>query len=132
MFTRNYGPGWTLTAAKGGDPTISLTPALESIATEIHETAVEKGFWERMWDDEKYMTKLALVHSEVTEVLEAVRKEQGAEKEVEEIADAIIRLLDYYAARRNQGHLGGHWLGDVLQSKMNKNAKRPHKHNNRF
>ena len=75
--------------------------------------------------------KLALVHSEVTEILEAMRKSQGSEKIVEEIADVIIRLLDVYAAMRNE-EIVLHSLDDVLQSKIDKNKQRPTLHGNRF
>ena len=75
--------------------------------------------------------KLALVHSEVTEILEAMRKSQGSEKIVEEIADVIIRLLDVYAAMRNE-EIVLHSLDDILQNKIDKNKQRPTLHGNRF
>jgi len=68
----------------------------------LHDTAIEKGFWDGEYTNDKVGLKLALVHSEVTEVLEALRKSHGSEKIVEEIADVIIRLLDVYAAMKNE------------------------------
>jgi NTP pyrophosphatase (non-canonical NTP hydrolase) len=97
----------------------------------LHETAVEKGFWDGEYTHDKIGNKLALVHSEVTEVLEAIRKSQGSEKVVEEIADTIIRLLDVYAAMRNQEAVT-HSLDEVLYNKMEKNKKRPNLHGNLF
>ena len=44
-------------------------------------------------DPNKIATKLALVHSEVSEALEALRKEDPVNFD-EEIADAVIRLLE--------------------------------------
>ena len=76
---------------------------LDALAAILHETAKEKGFWDGEYNHDKIGNKLALVHSEVTEVLEALRKDHGSEKIVEEIADVIIRLLDVYAAMRNAG-----------------------------
>lgn len=105
---------------------------LELVAKDIHETALQKGFWGGDWSDEKFMTKLALVHSEVTEVLEAVRKNKGVEEELEEIVDVLIRMLDYYRARKILHGFGGQNLTDVLQYKMEKNAGRPVLHGNRF
>ncbi len=71
------------------------------------------------------------MHSEVTEVLEAIRKSQGSEKVVEEIADIIIRILDVYAAMRNEEQVL-HSLDEVLHNKMEKNKKRPPLHGNLF
>lgn len=72
----------------------------DHLATMVHDTAVSKGFWEvdEKPSFDKIAAKLALVHSEVTEILEAIRKSKGSEKICEEFADAIIRLLDLYAA----------------------------------
>jgi len=69
---------------------------LDAFAATLHETAIEKGFWDGEISYDKLGNKLALVHSEVTEVLEALRKSKGSEEVVEEISDVIIRLLDIY------------------------------------
>ena len=92
---------------------------LDALAAVLHETAREKGFWDGEYTHDKIGNKLALVHSEVTEVLEAIRKSQGSEKVVEEIADTIIRLLDVYAAMRNEEAVL-HSLDEVLHNKMEK------------
>lgn len=123
---------------------------LDAIAALMHETAQEKGFWPLKYyvasngntprseftggttvSEEAICTKLALVHSEVTEILEAIRKNQGEYKTVEEMADVIIRLLDLYAALRNTGQLESS-LDDVVLAKMKKNSSRPRLHGNNF
>jgi NTP pyrophosphatase (non-canonical NTP hydrolase) len=104
---------------------------LDALAAILHETAVEKGFWDGEYSYDKIGNKLALVHSEVTEVLEAIRKSQGSEKIVEEMADVIIRLLDIYAAMRNEEAVD-HSLDEILQYKININKERPRLHGNRF
>ena len=104
---------------------------LDALAAVLHETAVEKGFWDGEYTHDKIGNKLALVHSEVTEVLEAVRKSQGSEKVVEEIADIIIRILDVYAAMRNEEAVL-HSLDEILNNKMKKNKQRPKLHGNLF
>jgi NTP pyrophosphatase (non-canonical NTP hydrolase) len=104
---------------------------LDALAAVLHETAVEKGFWDGEYSNDKIGNKLALVHSEVTEVLEAIRKSQGSEKIVEEIADIIVRILDVYAAMRNEEQVL-HSLDEILEYKINKNKERPRLHGNLF
>ena len=97
----------------------------------LHDTAIEKGFWDGEYTNDKVGLKLALVHSEVTEVLEALRKSHGSEKIVEEIADVIIRLLDVYAAMKNE-EVVLHSLDEVLHNKIGINKDRPRLHGNAF
>lgn len=104
---------------------------LDALSAMLHEIAIEKGFWDGEISHDKIGNKLALVHSEVTEVLEAIRKSQGSEKVVEEIADVIIRLLDVYAAMRNEEQVL-HSLDEILEAKINKNKERPKLHGNLF
>ena len=104
---------------------------LDALAAMLHETARDKGFWDGEYSHDKVGNKLALVHSEVTEVLEAIRKSQGSEKVVEEMADVIIRLLDVYAAMRNEEQIL-HSLDEVLEAKININKERPRLHGNLF
>lgn len=77
-----------------------LSFGMDQLAVELHDTAKEKGFWEYEVDFIFIAKQLAMVHSEVTEVLEAVRKDKGQETVVEELADIIIRVLDLYAGMR--------------------------------
>jgi NTP pyrophosphatase (non-canonical NTP hydrolase) len=104
---------------------------LDALSAFLHEIAREKGFWDGDYSHDKIGNKLALVHSEVTEVLEAIRKSQGSEKIVEEMADIIIRLLDIYAAMRNEEQVL-HSLDEILNKKIEKNKLRPALHGNLF
>jgi NTP pyrophosphatase (non-canonical NTP hydrolase) len=104
---------------------------LDALSAVLHETAVEKGFWDGEVDYNVIGNKLALVHSEVTEVLEGIRKDKGSENIVEEMADVLIRLLDLYAAMMNAGFIE-HSIDDVLNKKININKDRPRLHGNRF
>ena len=104
---------------------------LDALSAVLHENAREKGFWDGEYTNDKVGNKLALVHSEVTEILEAIRKSHGSEKVVEEMADVIIRLLDIYAAMRNEEQVL-HSLDEVLEAKINKNKERPRLHGNLF
>ena len=104
---------------------------LDALAALLHETAIEKGFWDGEYSHDKVGNKLALVHSEVTEVLEAIRKNKGSEEIVEEIADILIRTLDIYAAMRNEETIL-HSLDEILEKKININKSRPVLHGNLF
>ena len=104
---------------------------LDALSAILHEIARDKGFWDGSTDYDKIGMKLALVHSEVTETLEALRKSKGSEAVVEEIADIIIRILDVYAALRNE-EVVLHSLDDILKNKINKNKERPKLHGNKF
>jgi NTP pyrophosphatase (non-canonical NTP hydrolase) len=104
---------------------------LDALSAMLHETAIQKGFWDGEYSNDKIGNKLALVHSEVTEVLEAIRKSKGSEEVVEEMADVIIRLLDIYAAMMNEGSVT-HSLDEILDKKININKERPRLHGNLF
>ena len=104
---------------------------LDALSAVLHETAIEKGFWEGTISYDKVGNKLALVHSEVTEVLEAIRKNKGSEEVVEEMADVLIRLLDVYAALKKMGTVQDS-LDEILDFKVDKNRGRPRLHGNLF
>jgi NTP pyrophosphatase (non-canonical NTP hydrolase) len=104
---------------------------LDVLSAILHETAIEKGFWNSPKNFDVFGNKLALVHSEVTEVLEAIRKNKGSEEIVEEMVDILIRTLDLYASMRNAGFVE-HSLDEILFKKMEINKSRPALHGNLF
>lgn len=100
--------------------------SLDKLSANIHRTAVEKGFWNHTPDINFVLSKIALIHSEGSEVLEAIRKEKGSLAITEEIADILIRTLDLYEGMRQAYRLPS--LDNVMERKMNKNKTRPHMH----
>ncbi len=105
--------------------------AFQSLITDSAETASEKGFWDEPVAMDQYAAKLSLIHSEVTEVLEALRKNQGSDKVTEEFADIFIRCFDLYDKLVDAG-LADDDLYAVIMEKQNKNAARPPKHGNKW
>ena len=104
---------------------------LNELAKDVHKIAIEKGFWDGEYNYDKIGNKLALVHSEVTEVLEAIRKDKGSGAIVEEMADIIIRLIDVYQAMCDSGEIL-HSLDEVIFQKIEKNKTREQLHGNKF
>jgi NTP pyrophosphatase (non-canonical NTP hydrolase) len=72
----------------------------------------------------KKAEKIALIHSELSEMLEAIRKDDWA-NEGEELADIQVRMLDYAGGF-------GHDLGASFIDKMEKNFHRPFRHGKKF
>lgn len=108
---------------------------LDELAKEVHLNAVDKGFWDYMYGSGQpyadpfifYSKQLAMIHSEVTEVLEALRKNKGEEAVVEELADIIIRVVDLYQGMLNYGEVKTS-LDEVLERKTKNNTKRARLH----
>ena len=94
---------------------------------EVHETAVDKGWWEERTDAEA----IAAMHEEVSELYTALKKdgEKATSEKIppfkkveEELADIIIRALDYAEGK-------GYDIGKALLKKAEFNRSRPFKHN---
>jgi len=115
---------------------IGIFTMLEEYA---HKMAKGKGFWDK---DEHPAVYIALMHSELSECLDAIREAENpmdsatwpaAEKinpmvfkhAEEELADTVIRILDFCGAHKLA-------LGAAIIAKMEYNAGRPYKHGKSF
>lgn len=96
----------------------------------IHRTSKDKGFYDVDVIDVNFvLSKIALLHSECTEVLEAVRKDQGEDKIMDELADVAIRLLDLVEALKDGEFIDKQLLlQDAIENKMKVNSERPQRH----
>jgi NTP pyrophosphatase (non-canonical NTP hydrolase) len=104
---------------------------LDDLAEQLHETAKAKGFWPEEVDDIFIAKQCMMIVSEVTELMEAIRKEKGEEEVSMETADIFIRTLDLYAGLVEAGYTTVS-LDYALQEKANINKDRPQKHGVRF
>lgn len=112
----------------------------DEIAKDLHEAAIEKGFWNSVRENELvtqeqidiFMTKqLMMIVSEAVEVMEAIRKSHGPEAVADEMADIIIRTLDLYAGLREFEYVNGS-LDEAFEKKTGYNKTRPEKHGVKF
>ena len=105
----------------------------DNLAINLHEVAVEKGFWPKTEDvDDIFIAKQCMmIVSEVTEVMEAIRKDKGEEEITKEFADILIRTLDLYAGAVEAGYTRLS-LDQALREKVDFNKTRPEKHGVRF
>lgn len=104
-----------------------MSKSLREMTFEVFQLNVSKGWFE---DNREFGTDIALLHSEVSEMLEAYRDghivgyddEKGKPDDVgAEAADVLIRLLDTC----QRYHID---LEFEYERKMNYNRTRPYKH----
>jgi len=110
----------------------------EAVTKIVHKMAVDHDFWNVKDGSRRNEGEaIALIHSELSEALEAVREEHNgvriADKHLREreavtveLADAVIRIMDFAEG------FGYKDLSEVIMEKIRFNSNRPKRHGKRF
>lgn len=99
---------------------------MQTVASHIPETNTREHFL-KVWDRARRLSRIALMHTELSEAVEGIRKDSQDDKlphrkmEEVELADALIRILDAAGAY-------GMDLGGAVVEKLAYNRTRPYKH----
>jgi NTP pyrophosphatase (non-canonical NTP hydrolase) len=96
--------------------------SIKSFIATCHKIAREKGWWDKERSDGEI---IALMHSELSECLEAMRNNHSMDAVAEELADCCIRIFDYCGEKRID-------LEEALLKKIEKNKNRPYRHGKLF
>ena len=97
----------------------------QKLQADIHQTAIDKGWWDKPRTDND---TIILFHSEISEAVEALRNGDPASEKIpefsqleEELADTVIRIMDYAEHR-------GIDLWSAILAKAEYNKGRSYRH----
>lgn len=101
---------------------LEFVSSFTKMCRSVHANAVDKGFWEAPRNTGE---AIALMHSELSEALEIARKDGPKDKLTEELADCVIRIMDFCEGKDLP-------LAMAVWKKNEYNLTRPYKHGKAF
>lgn len=125
--------GDTFSSMCDNNERVTFVRSFQQVAAQVHETAVEKGWWDESYAKERtFASFIANCQAELSEAWEYYR---GSTHETrpksdhipafygieEELADVIIRIMD-------TAHKWDIRVAEALVAKMAYNKNRPHRH----
>lgn len=103
--------------------------SFNDMAKETGENALAKGFWD---GEQNEGEKICLMHSELSECLDALRHGNPPDNHIPEfsgaeaeLADTVIRIMDFAYHKKLR-------LAEAIIAKHKYNKNRPYKHNKKF
>ena len=122
---RKYAPLFASAKEEETPPSFkAIHESFRTLTHAVHANAVEHGWWE----EDRGTEPLLLMHTEISEAVEALRAGNPESKKIpghshvaEELADAVIRVLDY-CGKHNIN------IGAAITAKHDYNRSRPYRH----
>lgn len=106
-----------------------FTSGMDEVGRAVHENAIEHGWWD---NDRNVGEIIALMHSELSELLEAYRKPGQRDEHCPDFSSEEVELADLFIRGLDFAYAKGLRLPQAIIKKMEYNRSRPYKHGKAF
>lgn len=106
-------------------PADNFVTSFRSMAAAVHNNAVVHGWWDTERNDGEM---IALMHSELSEALEYIRRGNPNDDHCPEFNGAVVEFADVIIRIMDTCHAKGWPLAEAIVAKHEKNVSRPYKH----